>query len=128
MIEVAAVILSDTRGKILICKRKEGGNCGGLWEFAGGKREPHEPMEVCAVRECQEELGVSVSLDGIFDQYTFRYPEREIAFTFFLGHITEGVLQMRVHDGLCWVTREELAQFDFCPADITLVERLIQDK
>lgn len=128
MLEVAAVILSDAQGKILICKRKEGGTCGGLWEFPGGKRESQEAIEACAVRECQEELGVSIALDGVVDRYTFSYPEREIAFTFFAGHVIEGILQMRVHDGLCWVAREALTQFEFCPADIALVERLAQEK
>lgn len=124
MLEVAAVILSDEQDRILICKRKEGGNCGNLWEFPGGKREVHETMETCAVRECQEELGVTIEIDGIFDQHTFAYPDREIAFTFFWGHITEGVPQMRVHNGLCWAARTELTQFAFCPADTELVERL----
>lgn len=124
MLEVAAVILTDERDRIFICRREVGGSCGNLWEFPGGKREPNETMEACAMRECQEELGVTIEIDGIFDQHTFAYPDREIAFTFFWGHIAEGVPQMRVHSGLCWAERAELAQFDFCPADTELVTRL----
>ena len=124
MLEVAAVILKDEQDRILICRRKKGGNCGNLWEFPGGKREQGEAMETCAVRECQEELGVSIAIDGIFDQHTFAYPDLEIAFTFFCGHILSGVPQMRVHSGLCWVERTELAQFTFCPADTELVTQL----
>ncbi len=124
MLEVAAVILTDEQDQILICRRKAGGNCGGLWEFPGGKREEGETMEACAIRECQEELGVKIKLDGIFDQHRFTYPDQEIAFTFFWGHIAEGTVQMRVHHGLCWVQRQELHQFAFCPADTDLVARL----
>ena len=51
MIHVAAVILTDEAGKILICKRGEGGSCAFLWEFPGGKLEEGESPEQAAVRE-----------------------------------------------------------------------------
>ena len=124
MLEVAAVILTNEQDQILICRRTAGGNCGNLWEFPGGKREAGETMEDCAVRECREELGVEITVDGIFNQHQFSYPDKEIAFTFFWGHIVDGVPQMRVHSGLCWAQRQEMTQFAFCPADIELVERL----
>lgn len=128
MLEVAAVILTDEQDQILICRRKAGGNCGNLWEFPGGKREEGETMEDCAVRECREELGIEITVDGIFDQQQFAYPDKEIMFTFFWGHIVDGVPQMRVHSGLCWVQRQEMTQFAFCPADTALVERLSRGK
>lgn len=124
MTEVAAVILRDDQDKILICRRADSGSCALLWEFPGGKREAGESIEQCAVRECREELGVEVALDTVYDRHSFRFPDREIAFTFFLGRIRQGVPAMYVHTGLCWVSRAELGGFSFCPADEELVERL----
>ena len=56
MTQVAAVILTDEEGKILICKRGEGGSCAHLWEMPGGKVEQGETPAQAAVRECREEL------------------------------------------------------------------------
>ncbi len=50
MIEVAAAILRDSQGRILICQRREGDSCAGLWEFPGGKREASESWECCVAR------------------------------------------------------------------------------
>lgn len=127
MVEVAAVILREQNGKILICRRGAGGNCAYLWEFPGGKREPGESLEDCAVRECREELGVEIALEGVYDTHSFCYPDKEIAFTFFVGTIQSGIPTLYVHSGLCWVTCEELDQFSFCPADKELIARLMQD-
>ena len=62
MKRIAAAILRRN-DKILICRRGPGGSCGYLWEFPGGKIEPGETGEDCAVRECREELGVEISPD-----------------------------------------------------------------
>ena len=61
MLEVtAAIIRKDNR--ILICQRPANKSCGLLWEFPGGKIEPGENGEQCIVRECQEELGVTLQV------------------------------------------------------------------
>lgn len=124
MTEVAAVILRDDAGRILICRRGPGGNCPYLWEFPGGKREPGEDRAACAVRECMEELGVQVALGAVYGTTAYAYPDKELFFTFFEGKIRSGTLTMHVHTGLCWVTPEELDGFSFCPADEPLIAQL----
>lgn len=124
MTEVAAVILRDDAGRILICRRGPGGNCPYLWEFPGGKCEPGEDHAACAVRECMEELGVQVELGAVYGRTAYAYPDKELFFTFFEGKISSGTLTMHVHTGLCWVTPGELGDFSFCPADEPLIAQL----
>ena len=58
---VAAAALVDVDGRVLICKRPEGKQLAGLWEFPGGKVEPGETPEACLIRELDEELGITVA-------------------------------------------------------------------
>ena len=126
MTEVAAAIIWR-HDKILICKRGPEGSCEYLWEFPGGKREPAETPEECLERECREELGVTIKINGIFDKTVYKYPDREIAFTFFNAEITGGELKPAVHEEIRWVTVKELPEYEFCPADMKIIERLSEE-
>ena len=125
MLHVTAAILRNGAGELLICRRGPGGSCGGLWEFPGGKVEPGESEEACVARECREELAVDIALDGVYDRFTYAYPEREIAFTFFTGRIPAGSPVCTVHEAIAWVRRADLGPYPFCPADEGLVRRLM---
>lgn len=128
MIHVAAVILTDEAGKILICKRGAGGSCAFLWEFPGGKVEEGETPEEAAVRECKEELDLDVILGPAYAVLDYSYPDKDIHFTFFNGRVTGGELKMNVHEEACWVAPAELKDYNFCPADTGLVERLAWER
>lgn len=127
MIEVAAAILRDPQGRILICRRGKGGNCAGLWEFPGGKRERGETMKECLVRECREELEIDIAIDELYSEFTWAYPDVEIHFYFFNARIRNGHLKMDVHTAMKWVFSDELADYRFCPADADLVAGLVKD-
>jgi 8-oxo-dGTP pyrophosphatase MutT (NUDIX family) len=58
---VAAAVIRDASGKILIARRADTQHQGGLWEFPGGKVEPGEAVEAALARELQEELGIVVT-------------------------------------------------------------------
>lgn len=123
MKHISAVILRQEQ-KYLICRRGAGGFCAFLWEFPGGKCEPGETAAACAIRECQEELGITVALDSLYDTVHWRYPDGELTLTFYLGHIVAGEPQRRVHTELRWVEAADLTAFPFCPADVEIVDRL----
>lgn len=123
MLQVTAAIIQRD-GRFLICQRGEGGSCAGLWEFPGGKLEPGETPEECLARECREELGIEVRLRGVYAETSHRYPEREIAFTFYLAEIADGEIRPTVHRAVRWALPEELGEYEFCPADVEVVERL----
>lgn len=118
----AAILRQDD--KILICQRDNTGSCPLLWEFPGGKQELGESLAECLVRECQEELGVTIQVGDMFGETQYTYGEKEMHFTFFDSQIIEGELQKTVHQDIRWVRAEELGQYAFCPADVEVAERL----
>lgn len=123
MTQVAAAVIEED-GKILICRRGAGGSCAFLWEFPGGKLEPGETARECVIRECREELGVDISVDDILAEAPYRYPEREVALTFFKAQIRHGEPVMHLHIDCRWVLPSELGNYEFCPANKELIRRL----
>lgn len=124
MTHVAAAIIKDAEGRILICQRGTGGSCAYLWEFPGGKLEEGESPEDCLVRECREELALDVKVQKIFAETEYEYPDQTIHFTFFTAEICGGRIRTAVHQDLRWARPEELKDYAFCPADVGVAEKL----
>ena len=127
-IEVAAAIFQNERDEILICRRGPGGNCAFLWEFPGGKREPGESFEDCLTRECREELEVAAEPGPLFLRTDYDYPYLSVLLLFFRAKILSGSLKMDVHSAMRWAPRASLDQYEFCPADRDVVEKLMRER
>ena len=119
---VAALIQKD--GRFLICQRPAHKARGLLWEFVGGKVEPGESREEALIRECREELAITISVGDIFTEVTHTYPDLTIHLTVFNAEITAGVPRKLEHNDLRWITADELDRYAFCPADQPIVEKL----
>lgn len=119
---VAALIWQGNR--FLICRRPPHKARGLLWEFVGGKVEPGETPQEALIRECREELGVIVTVGETFMEVVHEYPDLTVHLTLFHAEIAEGELQLLEHVALQWITVGEIGQFDFCPADTEILERL----
>lgn len=120
----AAVIIRD--GRVLLCRRAPGGSCGGLWEFPGGKIEPGETAAACAVRECQEELGVAIKPLRLLDVVEHTYPDKRVTLYFYAAQLTQGEPSLHVHTDLAWVLPPALCGYSVCPADEAFLHRLVQ--
>ena len=119
---VAALIWEDNR--FLACQRPAHKARGLLWEFVGGKVEPGETKEQALIRECQEELAVTVAVQDVFMEVDHVYPDLTVHLTLFNASIAEGVPQKIEHNDLRWITAEEIDQYEFCPADEEILRRL----
>ncbi len=119
---VAALIWEGSR--FMICQRPAHKARGLLWEFVGGKVEHGETKEQALVRECREELAVTVSVGSSFAEVTHEYPDLTVHLTLFHAAIAEGIPQMREHNDIRWITADEIPQYDFCPADQPILEKL----
>jgi mutator protein MutT len=121
IVVTAAVIERD--GAYLVTKRQAGVHLAGLWEFPGGKCEPHETLAGCLTREIHEELACGVEVGGEIFSTSHDYPERTVQLHFFACEL-RGEPSPALGQELRWVPRDELRSLDFPPADHELIELL----
>lgn len=125
-IVTAAAMLKN--GKVLIAQRERGSHMEFLWEFPGGKLEPDETPEECIIREIKEELDMDIEVLDIYKVVKFKYEEKDILLLCYLCKVIKGEGKTIECNDFRWVRREELADFDFVPADLSIVEKLIKDE
>ena len=122
---VAALIWQGDR--FLICQRPAHKARGLLWEFVGGKVEPGETRQQALVRECREELDVTVTVGEPYWEGTHTYPDLTVHLTLFRAAIADGAPRRLEHNDLRWITPAEIPRFDFCPADREVLDRLMAE-
>lgn len=123
-VEVVAALIWDGN-RFMICQRPSHKTRGLLWEFVGGKVEPGETKSQALIRECREELDVTVSVGDVFMEVLHDYPDIKVHLTLFHAAITEGTPKKLEHNDIRWITAEQIPDFDFCPADTVILERLM---
>jgi len=124
MVEVVAALVWDN-GKFMICQRPANKARPLLWEFVGGKVEPGETKEQALIRECQEELAITLSVGTIFMEVVHEYPDITIHLTLFNSTISEGAPQKLEHNDILWITPSEIPHYNFCPADEEILEKIL---
>ena len=125
MIEVVAALIWQG-DKFMICQRPAHKARGLLWEFVGGKVESGETKEEALIRECREELDVTLSVGDVFMDVTHEYPDITVHLTLFKATIAEGVPVALEHNDVKWITPEEIPSYDFCPADVEILARICE--
>lgn len=117
---VGAAIISE--GRLLAAQRAEPPELAGGWEFPGGKVDPDESDEAALIRECAEELGVTVRLAvRIGGDWPL---SGESVLRVWTAAIVEGVPQALEHLALRWLTADKLYDVDWLPGDLPVVESL----
>lgn len=124
--EVVAALIWDG-DRFLICQRPAHKARGLLWEFVGGKVEPGETKEQALIRECWEELAVTLSVGEVFMEVDHEYPDLNVHLTLFNAVISEGTPRMLEHNDIRWITVGEIPQYEFCPADETVLKKLREE-
>ena len=125
MVEVVAALIWD-KGKFMICQRPAHKTRALLWEFVGGKVEPGETKEQALIRECREELAVTVAVDRVFMDVVHEYPDITVHLTLFHASIAKGTPQKLEHNDIRWITPAQIPDYPFCPADKEILERIIE--
>ena len=119
---VAALIWQGD--KFMICQRPAHKARGLLWEFVGGKVEPGETKEQALIRECREELAITLSVGDVFMDVIHEYPDLTVHLTLFNATIAEGEPVMLEHNDIQWITPSEIQNYEFCPADEEILKEI----
>ncbi len=123
MTEVVAALIWEG-DRFLACQRPANKARALLWEFVGGKVEPGETKEEALIRECREELGITVEVGSVFMEVTHEYPDLTVHLTLFNASIAQGTPQKLEHNDIRFMTPAESDLYEFCPADKDILRRL----
>ncbi len=124
---VAACVLVDADGRVLIAQRPAGKPMAGLWEFPGGKVEPDEPPEAALARELKEELGIDVT-EACLAPLTFAshgYEKFHVLMPLYVCRKWKGMVSAREGQAIRWVRPRALKDYPMPAADRPLVAHLI---
>lgn len=123
---VAAIIKAvNENGETIIFATQRGyGDFKGGWEFPGGKIESGETPQEALKREIIEELDTEVSVGELMDTVEYDYPQFHLSMDCFWCQIVRGNLALKEHEAARWLTKDELNNVEWLPADITLIEKI----
>ena len=119
---VAALIWEGDR--FLACQRPAHKARGLLWEFVGGKVEPGESREEALIRECREELDITIAPRDVFLTVIHEYPDLTVRLTLYNASIVSGDPKLLEHNDLRWITVQEIDSLEFCPADEEILKKM----
>lgn len=123
---VAAVIKSTNENKepIIFATQRGYGDFKGGWEFPGGKIEEGETPEQALKREIMEELDTEISVGELIDTIEYDYPQFHLSMDCFWCEIVSGNLVLKEHEAARWLTKKQLNDVKWLPADVTLIEKI----
>lgn len=124
ILHVAVGIIYNPQRHILLAKRPEDSDQGGLWEFPGGKIEAGETARLALVRELQEEIGIEVVAASPLMQVAHHYEDKQVLLD--VWQVTEfnGIARGNEGQTVRWVAINDCANYDFPAANCVILEKI----
>ena len=126
MVQVVAALIWDG-DRFLACQRPAHKARGLLWEFVGGKVEPGETHAEALIRDCREELAITVEVGELFMSLTHEYPDLTVSLYLYHARVASGTPQMLEHNDIRWITVDQIDELEFCPADADILNKLKEE-
>jgi 8-oxo-dGTP diphosphatase len=123
--QVAAAVLFDAAGRVLIGRRPEGKPMAGFWEFPGGKLDAGEDAVQALERELSEELGIGLEQARPLITLRNDYPDRTVVLEVFIVDSYKGEPAALEGQALRWVRTAELSRQQLLPADAPIVDAIM---
>lgn len=122
---VAAIICDNMKMPSKIFATARGyGELKGQWEFPGGKVEDGESPEAALKREIREELDTEIEIGRLMHTIEYDYPSFHLSMDCFLAEVREGELVLKEAEAARWLTKEQLYEVQWLPADLSLIALL----
>ncbi len=123
---VAAVIraVNESGEPIIFATQRGYGEFKDGWEFPGGKIEPGETPQEAVRREIMEELAAEITVGEWIDTIEYDYPEFHLSMDCFWCEIANGKPVLKEHEAARWLTRVQLDEVDWLPADRTIIKKV----
>ena len=122
---VAAIIRKGRKGDKIFATQRGYGEWKDWWEFPGGKMEAGETPEEALKREIREELSTEISVDEFLCTVDYDYPQFHLTMHCYLCSLMTDSLHLNEHEAAKWLTKDELGNVKWLPADVRVVEALI---
>ena len=124
---VAAVIkaVNEIGEQIVFATHRAYGEFKGGCEFPGGKIETGETAQEALKREIMEELDTEIEVGELIDTIEYDYPEFHLSMECFWCEIIKGKLVLKEHEAARWLTKNQLADVEWLPADVKLIEKIV---
>lgn len=123
---VAAVIkaVKENGEPIIFATQRGYGELKGGWEFPGGKIEKGETPQEALKREIMEELDTEIAVGELIDTIEYDYPTFHLSMDCFWCEVVKGNLVLKEAEDARWLTKEQLREVEWLPADVALIDKI----
>ena len=125
-VRVVAAVIRDG-DKIFATQRGYGEYKDG-WEFPGGKIEEGETPQEALKREIFEELDTEIAVENLIKTIEYDYPTFHLSMDCFWATVKAGNLELKEAEAARWLSKEELDEVEWLPADWELIEVIRRSK